>query len=324
MKKRIILGALATVMVLSMVSMPALATQPETGNGCPSGAHYNLNIIGMSKPKNIDPEEAGITPGNGHRIFVALGNKDNKATTKILLEEGDFAVVDYDGTDGQAKFRLPNPDPENTGVTEYSVYLRVLGKPGGKIKMYTAATDPDIGEVVSDLKVVSVREKGQMKFANVSAELLYIYAWIYDEGIWSYERIPLFSDELQDYLWYYENNGVRIAQLRFYEGVKTPVPDPEDVPHLASINPWQGTQGATGLAVAITGTNTDFDGPGDDETPAVDFGNKIAVSVTSAGDTSIAVQIDIGAGAATGFRPVEVTQPDGTSMTIWFEVLEAP
>ncbi len=180
MKRKVFVGVLATMVVVGLVTTSAAAATSETGNGGPSGAHYNLNIIGMEKAKNVDP--ASVT-SDGHRIFVGLGSKDNTATTKILLEEGtDFAVLDYDGTDGQARFQLPNPDPDNDGITQYSVYLRVLGKPGGKIRMATSAMDPEVGEVVSDLRVVSVRDKGQMKFANVSAALLYIYAWIYEEG----------------------------------------------------------------------------------------------------------------------------------------------
>jgi len=226
-----------------------------------------------------------------------------------------------DGTDGSAKFQLPNHDPDNDGVTEYSVYLRVLGKPGGKIRMATSATDSDIGEVVSDLKVVAVRESGSMKFANVSAALLYIYAWIYDAGEWTYQRIPLFSDLLQDYLWSYDNNGVRIAQLRFYEGVPTQAPDPLSIPHLASITPYQGSLGMP-MSVAITGANLDFNGSANDVAPAVDFGAGITVdSVTVTSDTSLTVQITIAADALVGWRPVTVTLADGTSMTIWFEVI---
>jgi|GEM_PF-4529027 len=82
--------------------MPALAAagQTETGNGCPSGAHYNLNLIGMAHAKNVDPNAVA---DDGHRIFVQLGSKDSAATTKISLVQGeDFAVLDYDGTDGSA------------------------------------------------------------------------------------------------------------------------------------------------------------------------------------------------------------------------------
>ncbi|MCL5279409.1 MAG: hypothetical protein M1376_05845 [Planctomycetes bacterium] len=321
MRNKIVCCVLAAPLVIMLMPALAAAGQTETGNGCPSGAHYNLNIIGMAHAKNVDPNSV---TSDGHRIFVQLGSKDNAATTKISLVEGpDFAVLDYDGTDGQAKFQLPNPDPDGDGVTAYSVYLRVLGKPGGKIRMATSATDPNTGEIISDMTVVSVRDKGQMKFANVSAGLLYIYAWVFDEttGAWVYQRIPLFSDLLQDYLWQYNNNGVRLAQLRFYEGVTTTAPNPEDVPHLGLITPFQGTVGTT-LDVTITGVNLDFNGPANDQTPVVSFGKDITVnSTTVTSDTSVAVQITISATAALGWRPVSVTLPDGSVMTIWFQVL---
>ena len=225
------------VVILSLVLALAVAlsagiglVQAGKGNDCPSGPHYNLNIIGMEKGKN---ENIGC--GQGHRIFVQM-SKTDRVKTKILLQEGDFAVIDCDGTDGTARFQLPNPDPDNDGVTEYSVYIRVLGKPGGDIIMTTCATDPLTGEpVCSDLQVIKVREtgKGKQKFDNVSAELLYIYAWVCTEVdpvtgeciAWEYMRVPLFSDLLEGYLWDYDNNGVRIAQLRFYE-VSTTVPEP--------------------------------------------------------------------------------------------------
>jgi hypothetical protein len=216
---------------LGVVSAPALAGQ---GNDVPSGPHYNLNLIGVKNAKNVD-----FDGGDGHRIFVGLGSKDGDASrTRILLTEGEYAVLDANGTDGEAAFQLPNPDPENDGVTVYSVYLRVLGKPDGRIRMATAATDPLTGEeVVSDLQVVEVRDSpahGNNKFDNVSAELLYIYAYVavgVDAGgnyIYEYMRVPLFSSLLQDYLWIYDNNGAKLVQLRFYE-VPTTVPDPADV-----------------------------------------------------------------------------------------------
>ena len=222
--KRLMAIVLA-VALLAVGSGVALAQQDVTGNGAPSGPHYNLNIIGMDKAKRSDME-----CGDGHRIFVKMNGQ-----TKLYLSEGDFAVRDCNGTDGRAEFQLPNPDPDNDGVTEYSVFIRVLGKPGGKIKMTTCATDPLAGEeVCSDYAVVKVREtgKGKQKFENVSRELLYIYAWVCvavdpDTGActdWEYMRVPLFSDLLQDYLWKYDNNGLRIAQLRFYP-ISTEVPE---------------------------------------------------------------------------------------------------
>jgi len=231
--KKVIAIALAVVMALTLGSGLALAAKDVTGNGSPSGPHYNLNIIGVPKSKT-----ALMYDNNGHRIFVLLGTKNVAKSTKIYLSEGDFAVLDANGTDGNgARFQLPNPDPDEDGTTWYSVFIRVLGKPGGKIQMTTYATDPTTGEpVVSDLTLVKVRltGKGKQKFENVSAELLYIYAYVcvgYDaEGnpVYEYMRVPLFSELLQDYLWKVDNNGCKLAQLRFYE-VPTTVPEPEDV-----------------------------------------------------------------------------------------------
>src|SRR5206468_1429370 len=43
-----------------------------TGNGAPSGTHYNLNIIGVPKDKT-----ASLTGNDGHRIFVELMGGDS-------------------------------------------------------------------------------------------------------------------------------------------------------------------------------------------------------------------------------------------------------
>jgi hypothetical protein len=39
--------------------------------------------------------------------------------------------------------------------------------------------------------------------------------------------VPLFDDRFEDFLWEYDNRGLRLAQLRFYECPST-VPDPTD------------------------------------------------------------------------------------------------
>lgn len=186
--------------------MGSAATVTQTGNGAPSGSHYNLNLIGVSKDKSAD-----MTGDNGHRIFVKLEGK-----TKILLSEGDFTVLDANGTDGSASFRLPNPDPENDGVTTYSVWARALGHPGGSATMTTCATDPATGvEYCSIESAVMVRTKGKSTFSDVSRQLLYVYADVDGDG--TVERYPLFDDALQGYLWDYDNNGLKLVQLRFHE-----------------------------------------------------------------------------------------------------------
>lgn len=171
-----------------------------TGNGSLSGSHYTLNIIGVPKGKTA-------TMTTGSRIFVPL-----TGTCKIMLREGaDFTVIDANGTDGLASFQLPNPDPNNTGTTTYSVYARATAGKGSST-MTTCATDPTTGDVVCSTEaLVSVKST---KFANVSQNLLYIYTDLDGDGVT--ERYPLFDSRLQDYFWNYDNNGLKVLQLRFY------------------------------------------------------------------------------------------------------------
>jgi hypothetical protein len=178
----------------------------KAGNGAPGGAHYNLNIIGVQSDKSAD-----MTGDSGHRIFVPLSGQ-----ARIMLSEGEFAVLDANGTDGSAAFQLPSPDPDNDGETEYSVYVRALGMPGGKATIVPTATDPVTGEVyASTLSTVVLRDKGRSSFTNVSKTLLYVYADVDGDGI--IDRVPLFDSRLQDYYWSYDNQGLKLAQLRFYE-----------------------------------------------------------------------------------------------------------
>lgn len=179
-----------------------------------AGAHYNLNIIGVPQGKTAD-----MTGDNGHRIFVP-----RFGSTKILLSQGDFGVLDANGTDGSAAFQLPNPDPDGDGVTAYSVFARALGKPGGKSTTTTCLLDTVTNETYCSIySMVLVRSKGGSKFQNVSKELLYVYADTNLDGI--VERIPLFADPLDQYYWDYTNDGLYLAQLRFYE-IATTVPAP--------------------------------------------------------------------------------------------------
>jgi hypothetical protein len=210
----------------AMAPSPAVVT---TGNGAPSGAHYTLNIIGVPKEKS-----ASFDGGSGHRIFVGLG-RTGAATTRINLKEGEFAVLDANGTDGTAAFQLPNPDPDGDGTTAYSVYARALGKPGGKATMQSCYED-DLGtwcavDFTGGVEPITLERTkgGAPKFTNVSKDLLYVdycTAWaVGDDGLpgteddvcTSVEQIGLFSNTLLSYYWSYSNEGLKLAQLRFYE-----------------------------------------------------------------------------------------------------------
>lgn len=191
------------------------------GNGAPSGAHYTLNIIGVPKAKTAD-----MTGDNGRRIFVSLGRTGEAANTRINLTEGDFGVLDANGTDGTAAFRLPNPDPDGDGVTSYSVYVRALGKPGGSAQMQSCYEDATgtwcAVDFVGGVEPITIsRSKGKSTFTNVSKDLLYVdycVQWDATTGECTLvDQIPLFSNDTLSYFWSYDNQGLKLAQLRFYE-----------------------------------------------------------------------------------------------------------
>jgi hypothetical protein len=124
-------------------------------------------------------------------------------------------VLDANGTDGRAEFQLPNPDPDGDGETLYSVYVRALGKPGGSSTTTTCANDPVTGELVcSTLNLILIREKGKSTFTKADKYLLFIEADLDGDG--NLEKYPLFDEALEGYFWDYDNNGLKLVQMRFY------------------------------------------------------------------------------------------------------------
>jgi hypothetical protein len=242
---RLIHAALTTAMMLA-VAGPAFAD-----NGAPSGPHYNLNIIGVSKAKTQD-----LTGSNRNTIFVALGTKSSAVTSKIYLYQGaDFNVCDGNAFDAAidcagnpignnlgAVFQLPcnlnltldGADaiaPCDGGAEDsYAVYARALGRPGGSAVITTCATEvTDVdGDGTLDVECstentldVLTRKNGQSLFQNVTNELTSLVACIDQDPDPTVvdlfcTRYALFRDEFTDFFWQYDNKGLRLAQVRFY------------------------------------------------------------------------------------------------------------
>lgn len=226
------------------------------------GQHYNLNIIGVQHEKTAD-----MTGSNGHVIFVGLGDKNVAVTTRIYLfdsadsedSDDDFRVLDANGTDGEAAFELPKPgyDPyvvENPGdadvISDYSIYVRPLGKPGGWatittcadlvgdagtafLSFFSNADRHEIQNAIDDVTGaycsveqvgadVTLREKGKSSFTNVTAELTSIVfeLVLYDSEdvvIGTYHvRVPIFDDLIENEYWKFDNNGLKLLQVRIY------------------------------------------------------------------------------------------------------------
>ena len=205
---------LAAAAAAALTATSVVAAQ--TGNGAPSGPHYNLNIIGVSHDKN--PNMNGN--GGGDVIFVGLGTRTGDAvTTKILLSQaadGVFDVLDKNGTDGEASFALPVPGT-------YTVWARALGKPGGQSKIATCATfiDPTTGTATilcSTDNEVFVRGTGKSKFRDVTSALttITLVPGSAAQLACGTPTVSLFATCLQDFLWQYDNNGLKLLQVRFY------------------------------------------------------------------------------------------------------------
>jgi hypothetical protein len=234
MRKAISCLGLAAVLTAA-VAAPVWA---GGGNGAPSGGHYNLNIIGVDNPKT-----STMTGSDRHTIFVALGSKKPAApvTTDIWLTPGDFQVCDGNGFDAAydcagnqigrglngAVFQLPCNTAiptdfgcaEGTASASYQVWGRALGQPKGSAVITTCAFDDTGTQVCSSENTLNVfsRGKGKQVFQNVTSALTTLQDVCFDlGGVITCGDVSLFSSVLQDYVWQYDNNGLRLAQIRFY------------------------------------------------------------------------------------------------------------
>jgi hypothetical protein len=163
-------------------------------------------------------KSANFDGGNGHRIFVDLGRTGLPANAST--REGEFTVLDANGTDGTAAFQLPNPDPDGDGTTAYSVYVRALGKPDGKATMQSCYEDATgtwcAVDFLGGVEPITIeRTKGAVgKFENVSKDLLFVdYCTAWDAGADSaghrgrrvYQRGSDRAFSTLSYFWSYDN-----------------------------------------------------------------------------------------------------------------------
>jgi hypothetical protein len=218
--------------VCAVVILALALAAPAFGGGINlSGPHFNLNIIGVENPKTQ-------LKLDGHTIFVALNNQEG-THSNIWLTPGPFDVCDgnaftqaYDcngdpipGKTG-AVFQLPcdTDIPTDTGcdggvlAKDYTVWVRALGKPGGSATITTCATAPDGSTVCNTGEfVVSLSAHSKKTFTNVTKELTTIQnACFLVNNVVTCEDVSLFASGFEDFVWQYDNTGLRLAQLRFY------------------------------------------------------------------------------------------------------------
>ena len=209
---------------------------------------YQLNMLG----KNWEKADGTIScDNNGHKIFVPLKGKFKINLSEGDFAVGDCNATD----DKVASFTLPNPiDLDGDGETDdglgcdpqgtvdptctigYAVYVRVLGGQGASMDVGPTCAQADIDgdgtledycttdELVT-LESNAGKGKGA-KFTNLSKELLTICVDYYDDDVngdgffdeadgLCDERIALFDDDFENFMWNFDNNGARNTQLRF-------------------------------------------------------------------------------------------------------------
>ncbi len=121
----------------------------------------------------------------------------------------------------------------------YEIWARALGKPGGSAISTTCATV--LGELQCSLEnAVMTRTKGKSVFAEVTDQMSsMVIGYCQDDvvanvdgyytcddfdqtdgdltdGEVTWTRIALFAGNTEDWFWNYNNDGLRLAQIRFY------------------------------------------------------------------------------------------------------------
>src|SRR5438046_515719 len=229
-------GAYAVAPAVASTANPvttSAGTAETTGNGAPSGSHYNLNIIGVPKDKTAD-----MNNNDGHRIFVELNGGSTAASGQnfavmskvntILLAPAPagagFQVLDANATDKNgAVFQLPLDVS-----TTWTVWARALGKPGGKADMTTCATvdvtvtDPVTGVTTTTTETVCslgttlhLERTKNAKFQNVTSNLLFVTLSATDQLLTTCTSatVALFDPCLQNYFCHYDKQVLHCLQL---------------------------------------------------------------------------------------------------------------
>jgi hypothetical protein len=202
------------------------------GNNCPSGDMTGTNTHRIAVQADVNDTTFGSNGNNPGGTLL----KDLVRQNDIMLTAGDdFQVLDGNACDdGVAEFQLPTDlcsvdlsepcDLQDPTFQSYTVYARLVGKPGTGVQATTCASyDPGTPSDPTDDYIVcstdnwlSVRESKQPKFTDVSKDLLSICldTSVPADGTCDV-RYALFAPELYDYFWNWNTQGKAHAQLFF-------------------------------------------------------------------------------------------------------------
>jgi len=217
------IGITIAVLIPLCLVFWALSAYAGTGNNMPSGAHYELGLIG--RPNTYTG--SGTDDSSRHTIFIPLntdGYVDGKVKLYMTQNKNGFLVVDGDATgDGVAKLQIV--------PGYYAVFARALGKPGGNIN-FTAWFTYWLDDAKQDLS--DAIWLGNVDLTRVARKPLTveISKLFYYTGCLDYnpDGIPDSNDEdsicytnewvfdidgFNEYWWDVDNNGLKRLEIRF-------------------------------------------------------------------------------------------------------------
>jgi hypothetical protein len=250
--KRFLTFALVFSLAIGLGYSSVLADKPTDdggnyiGNGFPSGAHYTLNIIGVPQDKEVPT----MTGSNRHTIFVPLNSGedvDRQVKIKYVTDPNDnsFRVLDGNATDDDLAI-IQVPFEYCTNLTDgcydllsFMVFARGLGKPGpdtgavvtAECEYTLSVVDPDgtEGLTCEDTLLLGdfeVRRPGKKPITQDITDIfratgcldLAGEVGVCDSGDLEFRNIWIFNiPYLSEYMWDYDNNGLKLMQVRFYE-----------------------------------------------------------------------------------------------------------
>src|SRR4030095_1220337 len=154
----------------------------------------------------------------------------------IFLTQGPFSVCDGNSWDAAhdctgatignvmgSVFQLPcnlNVPADFTcdGGAEacYDIFFRALGTPGGGVTITTCGIDATGMRICSSENTgLIVRNHGTPTFKNVTNALSSLVGCVTVNGVQKCGRFALFRDEFQQFLWQYDNQGLRNGMVVF-------------------------------------------------------------------------------------------------------------
>jgi hypothetical protein len=179
---------LIPALLAAMALLATTAAVHANPRDIPAGSKlvYNFNVIGYPAGQSYNG-----SCGNGHRIFV---NRDaNNAQVLVQNSATDWSIVDCNATADHRAVLATNQ------AAIYDVYVRILGKPGGRIQI-CADTFEDFasGETLCLLGTIDLtRGSGQSRFQLAPN--------------------AMFDASLEDLIWTVDTNpNFRLAQFRVY------------------------------------------------------------------------------------------------------------